>query len=58
MKNKTRSACMLLRAFLCVLAFQSACCLAGQYTNFNAAIYIPVGVVRSFENAETLSNNW
>jgi hypothetical protein len=49
---------MLLLAFLCVLAFQSISCLAGQYTNFNAAIYIPVGVVRSFENAETLSNNW
>jgi hypothetical protein len=32
--------------------------LAGNYTNFDVAIYIPVGAVRSFENPRTLSNNW
>ena len=29
-----------------------------HYTNFNVAIYIPVGVVQTFKNPETLSNNW
>jgi hypothetical protein len=33
-------------------------CAAGQYTNFDVAIYIPVGVVRSFEDPETLTNDW
>ena len=31
---------------------------AGNYTNFDVAIYIPVGVVRSFENPENLTNDW
>ena len=33
-------------------------CAAGQYTNFDVAIYIPVGVVRSFEDPEILTNDW
>src|SRR5208283_6116368 len=31
---------------------------AGNYTNFNVAIYIPVGVVQRFENPENLTNDW
>ena len=31
---------------------------AGNYTNFDVAIYIPVGVVKSFENPEILTNDW
>ena len=31
---------------------------AGNYTNFDVAIYIPVGVVQRFENLETLTNDW
>ena len=31
---------------------------AGNYTNFNVAIYIPVGVVKSFENPDNLTNDW
>jgi hypothetical protein len=31
---------------------------AGQYTNFTVAVYIPVGVVRSLDDPETLSNQW
>jgi len=31
---------------------------AGNYTNFDVAIYIPVGVVKSFENPENLTNDW
>jgi hypothetical protein len=42
----------------CVLALATTGCLAGQYTNFDVAIYIPVGVVRTFENPEILSNEW
>ncbi|HXR04863.1 MAG TPA: hypothetical protein VN836_09165 [Verrucomicrobiae bacterium] len=36
----------------------SFACAAGQYTNFDVAIYIPVGVVRSFEDPEILTNDW
>jgi hypothetical protein len=35
-----------------------AACMAGQYTNFDVAIYIPVAVVRTFEHPEKLSNDW
>jgi hypothetical protein len=31
---------------------------AGNYTNFDVAIYIPVSVVQRFENSETLTNDW
>jgi hypothetical protein len=31
---------------------------AGHYTNFEVAIYIPVGVVRSFENPQKLQDDW
>ena len=44
---------------VCGLALLSAVgASAGQYTNFDVAIYIPVGIVRTFENPVTLSNNW
>jgi len=31
---------------------------AGNYTNFDVAIYIPVNVVHSFENPEVLTDQW
>src|SRR3974390_535995 len=31
---------------------------AGNYTNFGVAIYLPVGVVRSFENPQKLQDDW
>lgn len=31
---------------------------AGNYTNFDVAIYIPVGVVHSFENPQKLQDDW
>jgi hypothetical protein len=31
---------------------------AGQYTNFDVSIYIPVGVVLNLDDPETLSNQW
>jgi hypothetical protein len=43
---------------VCVLALSTACAAAGQYTNFNVAIYIPVNIVRSFEDSGKLSNEW
>jgi len=46
--------CSLLAAF----ALSCATCLAGRYTNFSAAIYIPVNVVRNLDDAETLTNQW
>jgi hypothetical protein len=58
MKNQFGFARSLFRALLCSLALPATGCLAGNYTNFDVAIYIPVGAVRSFENPETLSNNW
>jgi hypothetical protein len=33
-------------------------CSASNYTNFDVAIYIPVGVVQRFDNPETLTNDW
>lgn len=45
---------MILGALLLATAF----CRAGQYTNFDVAIYIPVRVVQSFANGEKLSNEW
>jgi hypothetical protein len=46
--------CSLLAAF----ALSCATALAGRYTNFSAAIYIPVNVVRNLDDPETLSNQW
>lgn len=33
-------------------------CRAGNYTNFTVAVYIPVNIVRTFEDPEVLSNEW
>ena len=45
---------LVLATALCAAGF----CRAGNYTNFNVAIYIPVSVVQSFENPGKLSNDW
>src|SRR6202142_321886 len=34
------------------------CGRAGNYTNFDVAIYIPVGVVQSFEDPQKLQDDW
>ncbi len=36
----------------------AAFCRAGNYTNFDVAIYIPVGVVQSFANPQKLADDW
>jgi hypothetical protein len=38
--------------------FLAASGRAGNYTNFDVAIYIPVGVVQSFENPQKLADDW
>jgi len=43
---------------LCALALPATSCLAGNYTNFDVAIYIPVGAVQSFDDPEVLTNDW
>ena len=58
MKYRTNFSRPFFWIFLCALALPATGCLAGNYTNFDVAIYIPVGAVRSFENPRTLSNNW
>src|ERR1700677_4845895 len=33
-------------------------CQAGNYANFDVAIYIPVNVVKSFEDPQKLQDDW
>jgi hypothetical protein len=42
----------------CPIVIYPAAVRAGQYTNFDVSIYIPVSVVRNLDNPETLSNQW
>ncbi len=46
------------RFFPCVLLAASCHCFAGNYTNFDVAIYIPVNVVKSFEDPQKLQDDW
>ena len=46
------------KTFVGSILLAAVCCCAGNYTNFNVAIYIPVGVVQRFENLENLTNDW
>ena len=48
----------LLSKSLLVLALSTICAAAGNYTNFDVAVYIPVSIVRSFDDATRLSNEW
>jgi hypothetical protein len=43
---------------LCVSLVFPSVSKAGQYTNFDVSIYIPVGVVQSFENPQKLADDW
>jgi hypothetical protein len=43
---------------LCCALLVPVVCRAGQYTNFSVAIYIPINVVRSLDDPETLSHQW
>jgi len=48
-----RAAC----SVLCSLLLP-AVARAGQYTNFDVSIYVPVGVVRNLDDPVTLTNQW
>jgi hypothetical protein len=43
---------------LCSILVFPAGSKAGQYTNFDVSIYIPVSIVRNLDDPETLSNQW
>jgi hypothetical protein len=43
---------------LAALSLGATAAMAGQYTNFSAAIYIPVNVVRHLDDAPTLTDEW
>jgi hypothetical protein len=48
-----------MKRFLLGAMLVTAChCFAGNYTNFDVAIYIPVNVVHSFQDPQVLSNEW
>lgn len=40
------------------LFFHPSFCMAGNYTSFTVAIYIPVNVVQSFQDPQKLTNDW
>ncbi len=58
MRNLFRSLRRVAGAFIGGILLAATCCSAGNYTNFNVAIYIPVSVVQRFENPENLTNDW
>jgi hypothetical protein len=58
MKKIIRLSRSLFAGLLCVFLLSAANCLAGNYTNFDVAIYIPVGVVQSFEDQQKLQDDW
>ena len=59
MKNRPLSPAHILSVLIPALALLfPTITRAGNYTNFDVAIYIPVGVVQRFADAETLTNDW
>ncbi len=46
------------RILTAVLAVFGLTCLAGQYTNFTVAVYIPINIVQSFDNPQKLQADW
>jgi hypothetical protein len=58
MRFSFRKPCALLSAFFFCLIFLATDVRAGNYTNFDVAIYIPVGVVQSFADPQKLADDW
>jgi hypothetical protein len=54
----TIGACLLSLLIPVLMLLFPGTSVAGNYTNFNVAIYIPVGVVQRFEDPENLTNDW
>jgi hypothetical protein len=44
--------------FLFILLSFAFTCVAGNYTNFSVAVYIPINVVQSFDNPQKLAGDW
>jgi hypothetical protein len=51
---KLKNTLLFATALLCAPLF----CYAGNYTNFSVSIYIPVGVVQSFDDPQKLADDW
>ncbi len=58
MKKIIRTRRSLFAGSLCAFLLSAAGCLAGNYTNFDVAIYIPVRAVQSFEDPQKLQDDW
>ncbi|MGH7989108.1 MAG: hypothetical protein ACREDS_02785, partial [Limisphaerales bacterium] len=58
MEFRSNAGRVLFQTFVCSLIFWTAVCRAGNYTNFDVAIYIPVNVVQSFANPQKLADDW
>ncbi|MGC9943238.1 MAG: hypothetical protein ABSE48_15525 [Verrucomicrobiota bacterium] len=58
MKARSHLGLALTVAFFSVLLLCPALSRAGNYTNFDVAIYIPVGVVNSFADPQKLVDDW
>jgi hypothetical protein len=57
-QSSSKTALALFRLCLSSLVLIAAICSAGNYTNFDVAIYIPVGVVQSFSDPQKLADDW
>jgi hypothetical protein len=58
MKKIIRFRRSLFAGLICAFLLSAVNCLAGNYTNFDVAIYIPVRVVQSFEDPQKLRDEW
>jgi hypothetical protein len=58
MSFRSKSYRSLFRALYCSLVFVAAVGHAGQYINFEVAVYIPVNVVKSFDQPQKLADDW
>jgi hypothetical protein len=58
MKFQSNASHALFQTFVCSLIFWTTVCRAGNYTNFDVAIYIPVNVVQSFADPQKLADDW
>jgi hypothetical protein len=57
-QSSSKTALALFRLCLSSLVFIAAACHAGNYTNFDVAIYIPVGALQSFKDPQKLADDW
>ena len=58
MRNSSLHVRTVVMAFVSVAVLAALNCAAGLYTNFDVAIYSPVGVVKSFAEPGKLPGDW